>query len=236
MIKSNVYNLNGEKVKDIELNSDIFDVELNEGLVHQIVEAQLSNARQVLAHTKDRGDVRGGGKKPWKQKGTGRARHGSTRSPLWIGGGVTFGPRNDRNFSKKVNKKMKKKALFMCLTDKVKNELLVLVDKIEFETPKTKLILDAFKKLPVIDTKIKKIKIKGKKDEKNIIKEKEVKEIGKSLIIISNNQENVALSIRNLKNIDIIRANSLNVVDLLKYKYLIMAVDSLDVIEKTYLS
>src|SRR3989338_7273411 len=108
-MKYQVYNQEGEKVKEMDLNPAVFEVAMNNDLVHQAVVAQAANKRKPLAHTKDKGEVRGGGKKPWKQKGTGRARHGSSRSPLWIGGGVTFGPTNERNFSKKINKKMKKK-------------------------------------------------------------------------------------------------------------------------------
>ena len=105
MLKAEIYNQKGEKVGDLKLSDKIFDVKVNESLVHQAAVTQMGNERQVLAHTKQRAEVRGGGKKPWKQKGTGRARAGSTRSPIWIGGGVTFGPTKNRNFSKNINKK-----------------------------------------------------------------------------------------------------------------------------------
>jgi large subunit ribosomal protein L4 len=120
------------------LPKEIFDVEINPDLIHQVVVAQTANRRRVIAHTKGRGEVRGGGKKPWRQKGTGRARHGSIRSPLWKGGGVTFGPTKERTFKKEINKKMKRKALFMVLTAKAKNNLLLVLDKIILEQPKTK--------------------------------------------------------------------------------------------------
>jgi len=234
MNKVKVYNLDGQVAKEIELNSKIFDIDLNVGLVQQVVQAQMANARQVLAHTKTKGEVRGGGKKPWKQKGTGRARHGSIRSPLWVGGGVTFGPRKDRNFTKQINKKMKRKALFMCLTDKVRSDSAILVDKFELEAIKTKGLIDTLNKLPVLEERIKKTKIK-KKDQETKIEEKKVKEIAKTLIVSPKTEKNTLLSSRNLKNIDMIDANSLNVVDVLKYKYLIILEDSLKVIEKTYL-
>ena len=105
MLKTKLYNSEGKESGEVELPESVFGVKLVDDLVHQVVVAQMANARQVLADTKDKGEVRGGGKKPWKQKGTGRARHGSSRSPLWKGGGVTFGPTNDRNFSKMINKK-----------------------------------------------------------------------------------------------------------------------------------
>jgi large subunit ribosomal protein L4 len=235
MNKINVYNSAGEVVKEVKLNPKIFNIEINLGLIQQVAEAQLANARQVLAHTKNRGDVRGGGIKPWRQKGTGRARHGSIRSPLWVGGGVTFGPRKDRNYSKKVNKKMKKKALFMCLTDKVQSNLLVPLDTLKIDTPKTKSLLDILKKLPTLETKTKRVKVPGK-DKKVEIKKKEIKEIAKTLIVMPDKVDKVYLSSRNLKKVEVVRADSLNIVDILKYKYLVMPIDSLKVIEKTYLS
>jgi len=109
-MKYQVHNTKGEEVKEVELNPAIFGVEVKESVVHQVAIAQMANRRKILAHAKDRSEVKGGGRKPWKQKGTGRARHGSIRSPLWVGGGVTFGPSKLRNFSQKVNKKMKKKS------------------------------------------------------------------------------------------------------------------------------
>ncbi|MFH1187548.1 MAG: 50S ribosomal protein L4 [bacterium] len=236
MNKTKVYNINGEVVEEIELNSDIFDIKLNNGLVHQAAEAQAANARQILAHTKNRGEVRGGGIKPWKQKGTGRARHGSIRSPLWVGGGVTFGPRNTRNFTKQINKKMKKKALFMCLSDKAKSNLIILLKDLDIDKAKTGKLLDVLKNLPVLETKVRKIKPRNQaKDKKTGEKTIEIKELAKSLIIIPKKQEQIILSSRNLKNIEVIKADSLNVVDILKYKYLIMPLESLKVIEKTYL-
>src|SRR3989339_449677 len=116
-MNAKVYNIEGKNVGTVELPARLFGVEVKPEVVHQVVVGKQSNKRQVLAHTKTRADVSGGGKKPWKQKGTGRARHGSSRSPIWIGGGVTFGPRKDRNFGVKINKKMARKALAMALSD-----------------------------------------------------------------------------------------------------------------------
>lgn len=208
MAKVQVYNTAGQVVKDIELNDAIYNVPTNEGLVHQVVVAQNANARHTLAHTKDRSEVRGGGKKPWRQKGTGRARHGSIRSPLWIGGGVTFGPTKERNFSKKINKKMKRKALFITLSDKVAHEKFVVVDQFGAENIKTKDIQAAIEKLPV-DRKV--------------------------LIVLPQQNEKLWKSVRNLQNVKVILADSLNVVDILAAGTMIVPEASLEVIEKVYL-
>src|SRR3989339_1398686 len=130
-IKINIYNQKAENVGQMEISNKVLNVEINEGLVHQAMVAQMANERQVLAHTKDRSEVSGGGKKPWRQKGTGRARSGSSRSPIWKGGGVTFGPTKDRNFKKDINRKMKQKALTMVLSGKVKDENFVVLEKFE---------------------------------------------------------------------------------------------------------
>src|SRR3989339_1186928 len=137
-MKATVYNMQGTKVKELELAKEIFGVQVNPHIMSQVIVAQQANARKVIADTKDRSEVRGGGRKPWRQKGTGRARHGSIRSPLWRGGGITFGPTNERNFSLKINKKAKRKALLMCLSDKAKNERIILVDNLELAEAKTK--------------------------------------------------------------------------------------------------
>jgi len=138
-IKINVYNQAAEQVGDIKLSDKVFGIKLNEALIHQAMVTQMANERQVLAHTKDRSEVRGGGKKPWRQKGTGRARAGSSRSPIWIGGGVTFGPTKDRNFKKKINQKMKQKAILMVFSDKAVSENIAVLDKIETSEFKTKI-------------------------------------------------------------------------------------------------
>src|SRR3989339_1356672 len=148
MLKAKIYNIKGEVAGEETLDPDIFEVETKVGLIHQVLVAQMANKRQVLAHTKDRGEVSGGGKKPWKQKGTGRARQGSIRSPQWVGGGIVFGPTKERVFEQKINKKMKRKALLMCLSDRAKEEKIVLLDKLELENFKTKKFLEILNKLP----------------------------------------------------------------------------------------
>src|SRR5581483_12233223 len=121
-MKTDLYNLRNEKVGTAELPDAVFGARWNAAVVKQVLDAQLANRRRPWAHTKDRSDVQGGGKKPWRQKGTGRARHGSIRSPLWVGGGVSHGPRNERDYSQKVNKKMKRAALFVALSRKMKDD------------------------------------------------------------------------------------------------------------------
>lgn len=207
MTKVKVYNLEGKEVDSIELNPSIFAVAPNKILIAQAVRVQEANAREAVAHTKTRAEVRGGGKKPWKQKGTGRARAGSSRSPIWIGGGITFGPRSDRNFSLSINKKQKRKALFMTLTDKVQDNKLIVVDSFALKGSKTKDLAQVLKKLNITSSAL--LATAGKNDE---------------LVHASGN----------LKKVEAIRANSLNVVDVLKHGYLVIEKDSLPVIEETY--
>ncbi len=138
MIKLDIYNQKGEKTGSVELSEKVFGVKINDNLVHQAVVAQRANTRQVLAHTKGRAEVRGGGRKPWRQKGTGRARAGSSRSPIWIGGGITFGPTKERNFKKDINKKMKQKAVLMAISDRVKNNAMFVFEDLKMKDFKTK--------------------------------------------------------------------------------------------------
>src|ERR1700733_7837738 len=142
-MKTSVYNQKGEVIGDVELNSKIFDVKPNQHLLAEAVRTQQSNSRQGTAHTKTRGEVSGGGKKPWKQKGTGRARAGSIRGPIWRHGGVSLGPRSDRNWELKMNKKAKTKALFMSLSDKAQNGQLIVVESMNIE-PKTKAFVKVY--------------------------------------------------------------------------------------------
>ena len=209
-----IYNQEGKEVGQAELPAEIFDMPMNKDLVHQVVVAQMASARQVLAHTKDRSEVRGGGVKPWRQKGTGRARHGSIRSPIWKGGGVTFGPTKERVFAKKINKKMKRKALLMVLSSKVRDKEMVLLDKLELTQAKTKQIMEVFNNLK---TKIKKDLAKG------------------TLIVLLTSDQKIIRAIKNIPKIKTIRADSLNVVDVLSHQYLLMLQGAVEVIEKTYL-
>jgi len=213
-MKTPVYNQKGEEISKVDLPAEIFDVELISDLVHQVVVAQMSNARKVIAHTKDRSERRGGGRKPWRQKGTGRARVGSNRSPIWRGGGITFGPTKDRNFSKKINKKMKTKALFMSLTSKVKDQEFVLLDKMEITESKTKVMAQIFSNL----------------------KDKIKKDLSKSvLIVLPQTDLKISRDVKNIPKIKTIRADSLNVLDVLSHRYLIMFQESIKVIKGTYL-
>ncbi len=211
-MKTPLYNQKAEQVGDVELNSKIFDVKSSLHLITEAVRTQAANARKGLAHTKTRAEVSGGGKKPWKQKGTGRARAGSTRSPIWRHGGITFGPRSERNWSLKMNKKAKTKALFMTLTDKVKEGNLIIVDSISLDTPKTKTFLAVLKNFQD------KMKL-GKKQ----------------LFLMPKKDETLVRASRNLQAIKPTLATSLNVTDVLHADTIVMLQDCLPVIEKTYL-
>ncbi len=212
-MKTSVYNQKGESVGEIELNSKIFEVKPSKHLIAEAVRIQLSNARKGTSHTKTRGEVAGGGRKPWKQKGTGRARAGSTRSPIWRHGGVTFGPRSSRNWELKLNKKAKTKALFMSLSDKAQDGRLVVVENIELSAPKTKEFIKVMKDL------------KGA-----------FKDMGKkTLFLLPKKDEVLVRASRNIPTISPTLANSLNVVDVLKSSSLVILKDALNVIEKTYL-
>jgi len=208
-MKIDTYNQNGKKINQTSLPKEIFGLKINADLVHQVVISQMSNRRKVLAHTKTRAEVSGGGRKPWRQKGTGRARHGSIRSPIWKGGGVVFGPRKERNFNKRIPKKMKRKALFMTLSGKVKNNLLIVLDKLEIEKPKTKLVQDIINKLPL--------------KEKN------------ALIALPKVEKNIFLATRNLSTIQTVEARELNSLDVLSFKYLILLKDSIKKIKDVFL-
>lgn len=211
-IKVKVYNQEATFVKDLELATNVFGLKANVDLLHQAIVAQEANERQVLAHTKDRSEVRGGGKKPWKQKGTGRARAGSSRSPIWIGGGVTFGPRKDRNFSKKLNRKMKQKAVMMALSDKIQQDSLVVIDNLEMKTFKTKdflAVLNAF--------------------EKEILPSRR-----KLLLINSSKDKHVFYSGRNIKGITIINPENINIVDLLSCRQVLISEDGIKELENKY--
>ncbi|MCK5413086.1 MAG: 50S ribosomal protein L4 [Candidatus Pacebacteria bacterium] len=209
MTKVKVYNIEGKESGEMDLPEEIFGLKVNDDLVHQAYVAHISNSRQVLADTKNRGEVRGGGKKPWKQKGTGRARHGSSRSPIWKGGGVTFGPTNDRNFSKKINKKMKTKALFMVLSSKLKDNELIVMDDVKLEKVSTKSMSSVIDKLSVK---------------------------GKILFSFDKKDSNIFKSIKNIPNTAMIASNSLNIADLLKSKNLVINKKGIDEIKETYLS
>jgi len=211
MTKVAVYNQTGEKISELDVNSKVFGIEkLDANLVHAAVRTQRHNLRGPWAHTKMMGEVSGSGKKPWKQKGTGRARVGSLRSPLWRHGGITFGPRNDRDWSLKMNRSAWRKALFTVLTDKVNEKKLVVVDAIT-QTAKTR---ELAKQLQIIATKA---------------------GFGKKyILIIPTHNTELENAGRNLVNVKITPATQLNVMDLLKYDMLVLK-EALPVIEKNYL-
>jgi len=212
-IKIKVYNQNAEAAGEMQLSPKVFGVKVNNDLIHQAVVTQMANERQVIAHTKDRSEVRGGGRKPWRQKGTGRARHGSSRSPIWIGGGVTFGPRNDRNFKMRINRKMKQNAMLMVLSDKAAGDNFIILDKLEATEFKTKVFN---KIISGLESKI----LKPKKKVASGAKKKDAKR--SILIIVDKGDKKLSCSARNLVGIKLMNTDNINIVDLLKYKNLIL--------------
>jgi len=232
--KLNIYNKEGEVSGEIRVSDDIFGLQTNLDLIHQAMVAQMSRIRPILAHAKIRSEVRGGGKKPWRQKGTGRARAGSTRSPIWIGGGVTFGPTKDRNFSKGINKKMRRKAMFMVLSDKVKNNSLAILEKFDLAEFKTRVFSDILKNLEAGVFKTK--KEKKEKEEKNEKKEKKAKKDDRRSILFVNakKDEKIKYSGRNLAGIEIINLDNINILDLLKYRNVVFTDEAIEKLEKTY--
>ncbi len=211
-MKVTLYNQKAENIGEVELNSKIFEVKASRHLLSEAVRIQQSNSRKGLANTKTRGEVRGGGKKPWKQKGTGRARAGSSRSPIWRHGGVTFGPRSNRNWELKLNKKTKTKALFMSLSDKASGNRIFVLDHIVLENPKTKEFFSILKNL------------------------KQALSLGKHpLLVLPKKDEKIYKACRNIPGLTQILASSLNISDVLKSDSIVTLKDSLLVIEKTYL-
>jgi len=208
-MKAIVYNQQGKEAGEISLPKEIFDVKLNNDLVHQITTSKMSNKRQNIAHAKSRGEVRGGGKKPWRQKGTGRARHGSNRSPLWRGGGITFGPRNDRNFKKIVPKKMNRKALFMALSSKIKDKELIAMNELKMDSPKTKELSMIIRAILQART-------------------------GKVLIVTESLNKNIAVAVKNIPDTKAIVVNELNVLDLLNFRYLIISEEAIKKIKNIF--
>jgi large subunit ribosomal protein L4 len=207
MLKVEVKKLNGEKAEDLNLNKDVFGVEIKEELVHQVYVAQASNRRQNLAHTKTRGERAGTGKKPWKQKGTGRARVGTASNPVWRKGGVAFGPRNERNFKKKINKKVNQSAIKMVLSGKLQDKELIVLENSKFENKKTKLVQEFLNKM----------KIEG-----TVLWAFDREEL-----------ENQVAS-RNLEKVNNIFVDQINVYDMLNVKYLILTKQGVKNLEEKY--
>ena len=198
-----VYNIQGEQVSETELRDDIFGVAVNKALMHQALVRQLANARLGTHKTKSRGEVRGGGRKPWRQKGTGRARQGSIRSPQWRGGGVVFGP-TPRSYRQKMPRKMRRQALRSVLTVKASDAQVMVLDALDMSKPKTKDVLGILQNLGVDSS---------------------------ALLLLPQRDEAILRSVRNLPEVRTLVAQYLNVRDLLKYDYILMPLASLEVIE-----
>lgn len=219
-----VHSQDGKETGKISLPTEIFGLKVNSDLVAQAVRAQMANSRQHIAHAKDRSEVRGGGKKPWKQKGTGRARHASIRSPLWAGGGVTFGPRKEKNFSLNINKKMKRQALLMVLSGKARDNELIVLDDLKLNQPKTKAMAQVMKNLTLRLVPAKAGTRSGNKFF-----------FGQSaMIVLAKNDEAVVRATRNLPKVSTIGVDSLNVVDLLSVKYLLMPKAAIERIKEIF--
>lgn len=204
-MQATIYNQKGAENGKIKLPDEVFGLAWNDDLVHEVAVSMSANARIPIAHTKTRGEVSGTGKKPWKQKGTGRARHGSRRSPIWVGGGVAHGPRNDKDYSKKINKKTKNKALRIVLSRKYKDGELLFVDNISMKEPKTKEAKNIINSLS---------KINGYE---NLNRRKNV-----AFITLSEKNKNIKKSFNNFSNLEVGEIKDLNVLDLINYKYLIL--------------
>lgn len=202
-----VYNIDGQAAGNMALADAMFNVKPVSTVIHEVVVGLRANARNSIANTKTRGQVSGGGKKPWKQKGTGRARAGSSRSPIWVGGGITFGPTSERNFSVKINKKLKKKALFMGLTDKVLNNKLMVLEAVNTSSPKTKVMVSLLKNLPI---------------DRN------------ALVIGPGSQPELMRMVRNLPNIKLVSVQSVNLLDVLTYRTVIFLKDAVSAFEQVY--
>ena len=206
MPKVDVYDINGKKVSDVELNEKIFGIEPNENIVHEVLVNYLANQRQGTQSTKTRAEVRGGGKKPWRQKGTGRARQGSIRAPQWIKGGIALGPK-PRSYKYTVNKKERRLAIKSILSSKVLEKELTVVDKLELAEIKTKTMVKALSDLKVEGT---------------------------TLIILPEQNKNVLMSARNIEGVKTILINNINVFDLLKYNKLVLPLETVKKLEEVY--
>ena len=208
-----VYNLKNEKVGTMDLSDGIFGAKWNAILVKQVLDAQKANARSPWAHAKDRSEVRGGGRKPWRQKGTGRARHGSTRSPIWVGGGKSHGPRNEKDYSEKVNKKMKRGAIFSVLSKKMKDGEVKIFEDFSIEAPKTKMLA---------------LTLRGLLGMKHDAKRFDV------ALITNGGNTNLFRASSNLTKAKALSADSLNVYDIMDHKNLFIEKAAVETIEKHY--
>ncbi|MEK7662123.1 MAG: 50S ribosomal protein L4 [Patescibacteria group bacterium] len=217
-METKIYNQEGKESGEINLPESVFGVKWNADLIHQVIVSMQSNVRTSTAHTKGRSDVRGGGKKPWQQKGTGRARHGSRRSPLWRGGGITHGPTSERNYEKKVNKKMAAKALAALLSEKLKSGRVIFVDSISFSAAKTK---EAAKTLSAIS------KVKG-------FETLSMKKSGNVYFVLPKKDDKAVRAFKNLPQVETGEARNLNALDLVTHRYIVVAEpkESVAILEK----
>ena len=206
MPKVAVYNIEGASVGEIELADNIFGIEINKALLHQVVRMQMNNKRQGTQSAKTRAEVRGGGAKPWRQKGTGRARHGSIRSPIWVGGGVTFAPK-PRDYSFRIPRKMRRLALKSALSSKVENSQILVLDELKLEQPKTKEMVKVLKNLKVD---------------------------GKALLVLPEKDEMVARASGNIQGVKLASVNTLNVLDILNYDKFIITKEAAQKVEEVY--
>ena len=205
-MKANVYNISGKEVGALELPESVFALKRNDALVRQVVVSMQSNARDPIAHTKGRGEVRGGGRKPWKQKGTGRARHGSIRSPIWRGGGTTHGPLKEKNYAKKINKKMRARALMIVLSQKLKDGHMLFVDSLPIKAPKTK---EAKSALAGLST------VKG-------FDTLATRRKNAAVILTGGKSDAVSKSFRNIGSVEVHETRNANAVDLLAHRFVIV--------------
>jgi len=208
MAEAQIYNQEGKKLEKMTLNPKIFEIEFKNDLVHDAVISGMAQSRKPYAHAKDRSAVRGGGAKPWRQKGTGRARHGSRRSPIWIGGGVTFGPTKDRAFAVRMNKKAKRKALHMALSAKAKDGDILVLDKLSIDEPKTNILAKALRSLPGVERRV--------------------------LVVLDAPNKNIMQAVRNIDWIHVVGANNLNIVDVMNFPKIVVLKEAFGKIDKLY--
>ncbi len=207
MTKIDIYNLEGKKAGDITLDEGVFGIEANNALLHQVYVAQAANRRSGSAHTKIRSDRRGGCKKPWKQKGTGNARTGSIRNPIWRGGGITFGPLKNRNFKKSINEKMKQKALLIAISEKARGDKIRIIESLDVTDKKTKVVAGMLSEMGLY---------------KSMVMGFSAKEAGNYI------------AARNITKVNAMETNQLNVYDVLNAEYLILSKDSVDQLVNKY--
>src|SRR3989344_1797491 len=206
-METKVYNQTGKEVGKVSLPEAVFGLPWNADLVHQVIVSMQSTMRNNVAHTKTRGEVSGGGKKPWRQKGTGRARHGSIRSPIWVGGGVAHGPRNDKNYDRKINRKMKVKALYTIISQKMRDGEVIFLDNLKLELPKTKLAVEIIKNVS---------SVKGFEQLKS-------KKANAAIVAIPEKSDSVRRGFNNISSIVVEEVRNMNPLSLVTYKYVLIA-------------